>query len=70
MQNSYRFLLQPFLQAEFVCIGDAGIMIAENIVDKHVQYFRLVVLVMVLFVLGLSVSRVFILLVMSTFTPW
>ena len=39
MQNSYRFLLQPFLRAEFVYIGDIDIIITENIISKHMQYF-------------------------------
>ena len=39
MQNSYRFLLQPFLQAEFVYIGDIDIIITENVIRKHMKYF-------------------------------
>lgn len=35
MENSFRFLLQPFLQSEFVYIGDIDILLTENILAKH-----------------------------------
>lgn len=35
MENSYRFLLQPFLRAEYVYIGDIDILLTENILEWH-----------------------------------
>ena len=35
MENSYRFLLQPFLRAEYVYIGDIDILLTENILERH-----------------------------------
>ena len=35
MENSYRFLIQPFLQSEYVYIGDIDILLAENVLERH-----------------------------------
>lgn len=39
MENSYRFLLQPFLRSEYIYIGDIDILLTENILNKHRAYF-------------------------------
>lgn len=38
MENSYRFLLQPFLKAEYVNIGEIDILLTENILARHQAY--------------------------------
>lgn len=40
MQNSYRFLLQPFLRAEYVYIGDIDILMTENVLLRHASYLE------------------------------
>ena len=38
MENSYRFLLQPFLKAEYVNVGEIDILLTENILARHQAY--------------------------------
>ena len=40
MQNSYRFIIEPELQAEYVYIGDIDIMIVEEILPLHLHIFE------------------------------
>lgn len=39
MQNSYRFIIEPVLEAEYVYIGDIDIMILEDIYPFHSHVF-------------------------------
>ena len=40
MQNSYRFIIEPELQAEYVYIGDIDIMIVEEVFPIHSHVFE------------------------------
>ncbi|MGB1416430.1 MAG: hypothetical protein ACPG6X_03010 [Synechococcus sp.] len=38
MENSYRFLLQPFLRSEYIYIGDIDVLLTENVLERHHAY--------------------------------